>query len=123
MEQTPIERLELLREIAETINEAYEMEPMLNSVLEKLLKLTGLQTGWVFLSSPGAKHYCCAADAMLPPALTTQDKRPMNQGTCWCLDRFRDGRLHHAVNILNCKRLEDAVRQSRFDSGKNCSVL
>jgi two-component system NarL family sensor kinase len=107
---TPIRRLELLREIAETINGAYEMEPMLSDVLQKLLQLTGLQAGWVFLSKPGSADYRCAADCGLPPALEYDGKRPMREGSCWCLDRFWDGRLRHAVNILNCKRLEDAVR-------------
>lgn len=107
---TPIRRLELLREIAETINGAYEMEPMLDSVLQKLLQLTGLQAGWVFLTKPGSADFRCAADCGLPPALEIDGKRPMREGSCWCLDRFWDGRLRYAVNILNCKRLEDAVR-------------
>jgi len=113
MEHMSIQRLELLREIAETINEAYEMEPMLDSVLKKLLDLTGLQTGWIFLLNPGTRHYRFAADNMLPPALQWEEKKAMKSGTCWCIDRFRDGRLHHAVNILNCKRIEDAIRFQR----------
>ncbi|MFC0212227.1 GAF domain-containing protein [Paenibacillus chartarius] len=110
MEHGPAQGHELLREIAETINGAYEMEPMLDSVLQALLKLTELEAGWIFLTKPGVKGYRCAADAQLPPALEHDGKRPMREGCCWCLDRFQDGRLHHAVNILNCKRLEDAVR-------------
>ncbi|KIL40841.1 hypothetical protein SD70_11325 [Gordoniibacillus kamchatkensis] len=103
-------RLELLREIAETINGAYEMEPMLDAVLQKLLQLTGLQAGWVFLTKPGSCNFSCAADCRLPPALEIDGKRPMREGSCWCLDRFWDGRLRHAVNILNCKRIEDAIK-------------
>ncbi|RKP57366.1 GAF domain-containing protein [Cohnella endophytica] len=116
MEQSPIQRLELLREIAETINEAYEMEPMLDSVLQKLLALTGLKTGWIFLLKPGDRHYKFAAENQLPYALQVTDRKPMKSGSCWCIDRFRDGRLHHAVNILNCKRIEDAIRLRRGDT-------
>lgn len=109
-EHTETKRLELLKEIAETINGAYEMEPMLQEVLEKLLQVTELKTGWVFLAKQGSSEYRCASYACLPPALTIDEKRPMREGGCWCLDRFQDGRLRRAVNILNCKRLEDAEK-------------
>lgn len=115
-EQTETQRLELLKEIAETINGAYEMEPMLQEVLEKLLQVTGLKTGWVFLAKQGSTEYRCASDACLPPALTIDGKRPMREGSCWCLDRFHDGRLRRAVNILNCKRLEDAEKYGWGDT-------
>lgn len=116
MEHTPIERLELLREIAETINEAYEMEPMLDSVLKKLLQLTGLKSGWVFLTKPETRRFQLAADAALPPALGTDEKSPMKAGSCWCLEQLRTGRLHHAANILHCKRIDDAIRLRRGDT-------
>jgi len=116
VEHTPIRRLELLREIAETINGAYEMEPMLDIVLKKLLELTGLETGWIFLMKPEARRYRFAADANLPPALLVQDRKPMRSGTCWCVEKFRDGRLKEAVNILNCKRIEDSIRLRRGDT-------
>ncbi|UUZ86498.1 GAF domain-containing protein [Paenibacillus sp. P26] len=35
---------------------------------------------------------------------------------CWCLYQYEDGRLKNAVNILNCKRLEDAVELQRGDT-------
>jgi two-component system, NarL family, sensor kinase len=113
---THLNELQLLKEIAETINRAYDMEPMLQDVLEKLLELTGLKAGWVFLFEPGGGHYRCAADCGLPPALAANGKAPMEEGECWCTERFRDGRLNRAVNILGCKRLEDAVELKRGDT-------
>jgi two-component system, NarL family, sensor kinase len=113
---THLNELQLLKEIAETINRAYDMEPMLQDVLEKLLELTGLKAGWVFLFEPGGGHYRCAADCGLPPALAANGKAPMQEGECWCTERFRDGRLNRAVNILGCKRLEDAVELKRGDT-------
>ncbi|MCI3923794.1 GAF domain-containing sensor histidine kinase [Paenibacillus sp. TRM 82003] len=108
---------ELLREIAETINRAYDMDRMLADVLAKLLELTGLRTGWVFLFERGrAGEHRCAADACLPPALEQEDKRLMRGGDCWCVDRFRDGRLQGAVNILHCKRIEDAIEHRLGDT-------
>ncbi|WP_274363757.1 GAF domain-containing sensor histidine kinase [Paenibacillus thermotolerans] len=111
-----INDLEMLREIAETINQAYELEPMLNSVLNKLLEVTGLTSGWIFWADKTPEQYTFAADLNLPPALQRNGKQPMREGSCWCLERFWDGRLHHAVNILNCARLENAVRYKWGDT-------
>jgi Signal transduction histidine kinase len=110
-----IEELVTLKTIAETLNRSNELMPTLKTVLEKLLELTGLKAGWIFLSD-GAGQYECVADAGLPPALEAEDKRHMKCGNCWCLDRYWENRLDKAVNILNCKRLEDAVTQRRGDT-------
>ena len=111
-----IEELVTLKTIAETLNRSNELVPTLQTVLEKLLELTGLKAGWIFLSDMSGQ-YECVADAGLPPALETEDKCHMRCGNCWCLDRFWEHRLHNAVNILNCKRLEDAVTHRRGDTG------
>ncbi|HZG78850.1 MAG TPA: GAF domain-containing sensor histidine kinase [Paenibacillus sp.] len=113
-----VREAELLRDIAETINGTYDMRQLLDVVLDKLLELTGLAAGWVFLIEPRETgELRCAADAGLPPALARDGKRPMREGTCWCVDRYRDGRLHRAANILNCKRIEDATLHKRGDTG------
>jgi two-component system NarL family sensor kinase len=103
-----VSELMTLKTIAETLNQCSDLDTMLQTVLEKLLELTGLQAGWIFRVDR-FPHFACLADHALPPGLVRDDKAPMKRGTCWCLDRFWDGRLKHAVNILNCKRLEDAV--------------
>ena len=110
-----IEELVTLKTIAETLNRSNELVPTLQTVLEKLLELTGLKAGWIFLSDMSGQ-YECVADAGLPPALEIEDKRHMRCGNCWCLDRFWENRLNRAVNILNCKRLEDAVIHRRGDT-------
>jgi len=117
MQEERLRELETLKEIAETLNSASDMDSMLGTALRKLLILTGLQTGWVFLMEKGGEAYSCAADRNLPPALAMQGKRPMCEGDCWCIDRFRDGRLDKAINILNCKRLENAVVCRTGDTG------
>ncbi len=48
-------------------------------------------------------------DENLPPALTWQKKKPMCEGDCWCVERFVNGRLEKATNIIECKRIEDAI--------------
>ena len=116
-EHARVNEAELLREIAEQINGTYDMNHMLAVVLDKLLELTGLTTGWVFLIDPKRRNeQHCAAAAQLPQALSRDCGRPMREGSCWCVDRFHDGRLQRAVNILNCKRIEDAVELKTGDT-------
>jgi two-component system, NarL family, sensor kinase len=103
-----IQELKTLKVIAETLNQATDLQEMLQSVLEELLKVTGLTTGWIFLIEEN-RTFTLEADSNLPPALKWQEKRPMCEGGCWCVNRFSDGRLHEAVNIIECKRIEDAI--------------
>lgn len=107
--------IKILKEIAEILNEGTEIDSLLNEVLRKLLHITGLETGWVFLiDSQGA--YRLAAEEKLPPALTADNCRPMCKGDCWCIDRYNDGRLNKASNIIECKRIEDAIAEQRMDT-------
>lgn len=105
----------ILKTIAETLNRGTELEPMLEEALARLLELTGLQAGWIFLVGP-EPEYACVADRNLPPALCRDGKRPMREGVCWCLASYWEGRLQHATNIIECKRLEDAVAQGWGDT-------
>ncbi|WP_405155603.1 GAF domain-containing sensor histidine kinase [Paenibacillus sp. FSL K6-0108] len=114
-EKAGMQEMYTLKTIAETLNTSNDLNLMLDTVLGKLLELTGLTTGWVFLINPQGE-YVCIADYSLPPALLYNDKEPMRCGSCWCVNRFRDGRLDNAVNIINCKRLEDAVEHQWGDT-------
>ena len=104
-----------LKTIAETLNRSTELKPMLQAVLEDLLSVTALTTGWIFLSTDKNK-FTCEADVRLPAALAQKDKEPMCKGTCWCLNKYWDGRLNQAVNIIECKRLEDAMHYKTGDT-------
>ncbi|MBB6733665.1 GAF domain-containing sensor histidine kinase [Cohnella zeiphila] len=110
-----VRELTALKVIAETLNESNDLAGMLNTVLEKLLDVTGLAAGWIFLVDESG-GYEVVADRGLPPALSIADKRPMRCGTCWCLDRYGDGRLRNAVNILHCRRLEHAIAARTGDT-------
>ncbi|PGT80737.1 GAF domain-containing sensor histidine kinase [Bacillus sp. AFS040349] len=103
-----IHELNTLKTIAEKLNEATDVEEMLSDVLRELLDVTELPTGWIFLIDEKG-HYELAADYALPAALMREQKRPMCQGGCWCLDQYQDGRLKKAVNIISCKRIEEAI--------------
>lgn len=107
-EEVGMQEMITLKTIAETLNTSNNLNLMLDTVVGKLLELTGLTAGWMFLINERG-DYTCVSDYNLPPALLREDKEPMRTGTCWCVNRFKDGQLNHAVNIINCKRLEDAV--------------
>ncbi|TYP75557.1 GAF domain-containing sensor histidine kinase [Paenibacillus methanolicus] len=110
-----IQKLVTLKTIAEMLNQSGGLTPeLLSGVLEKLLALSGLTSGWILFIEE--KEFECASDFALPPALMAFDKAPMRCGSCWCVDRFRDGRLNRAVNILNCKRIEDAQENDWGDT-------
>lgn len=114
-EETGIHELLTLKTIAETLNSSNELRPMLDTVMGKLLDLTGNTAGWIFLSEE-YMEYDCAADRGLPPALQRDNKQPMSCGSCWCLSRLWDEQLDRAVNILNCKRLSNARHHNWGDT-------
>ncbi|WNS76708.1 GAF domain-containing sensor histidine kinase [Bacillus sp. DTU_2020_1000418_1_SI_GHA_SEK_038] len=107
----------ILKEIAELLNEGTEIKKILSEVLAKLLHVTGLETGWVFLFEPDGK-YELAAKEKLPAALSYNHNERMCKGECWCIDRYIDGRLHKAINIIECKRIEDARNEKIADTNQ-----
>ncbi|KFN01005.1 GAF domain-containing protein [Bacillus clarus] len=107
--------LVILKEIAETLNTSNDTYHVLQAVLEKLLSVTGLTTGWIFLADENGR-YTKLIDYQLPEALTFENKRPMCEGECWCLRRFVEGKLERAVNIIECKRINNAIEYNWGDT-------
>ena len=105
------QELQTLKTIAETLNQSNNMQEMLQVTLEKLLELTNLKTGWIFLTE-GEPDYEHIADHNLPPALTWGNKEPMTCDVCLCLGLYWIGGLTEAVNIIQCERLHNAVTYS-----------
>jgi two-component system, NarL family, sensor kinase len=107
--------LRILKEIAELVNEETAIESLLSGVLKKLLQLTGFSTGWFFLIDEKGRHQLAAFEN-LPPALSENGCQSMKKGGCWCVDRFRNGRLNKATNIISCKRIEDVLEEKRKET-------
>lgn len=107
-----------LKVIAETLNRSNDLHDMLQSVLEKLLDVTGLTTGWIFLVDQ-KPEYTFVASHNLPPALSRKNKKPMCHGVCFCLSDYWRGRLNEPVNVIECKRLEDA---KKYHWGDRCGL-
>ncbi|MBO0961509.1 GAF domain-containing sensor histidine kinase [Neobacillus sp. MM2021_6] len=105
------EEISILKEIAELLNEGTDTKAVLSGVLKKLLHVTGLQTGWIFLIDESGAHQL-VADEALPPALANNQNQRMCQGKCWCVNKYNNQELHKASNIIECKRIEDAIKEN-----------
>ncbi|RHW34131.1 GAF domain-containing protein [Neobacillus notoginsengisoli] len=114
--ESRLQELGILKEIAELLNKGKDTDEILSDVLAKLLHVTGLKTGWIFLIGPDG-FYTLSAKKELPEALSRSNFAPMCSGDCWCIERYTDGRLDKATNIIECKRLEDAILNNLGDTG------
>ncbi|NRD77564.1 GAF domain-containing sensor histidine kinase [Bacillus sp. BRMEA1] len=112
------EEISILKEIAELLNEGTDTNDILSGVLKKLLHVTGLQTGWIFLIDENGTHHL-AADEALPPALTNNTKQRMCLGNCWCVNKYNNHQLKKATNIMECKRIEEAMEEN---AGETCGL-
>ncbi len=87
-----------LKKIAETLNRSVDMQSALQTALERLIEIMGLETGWVFLKDETAQEkwqgqgYRLVAYHNLPPALAP-DQELAWQGGCQCQALCRKGYL------------------------------
>lgn len=117
-EETRYEEIGILKEIAELLNEGTDIKDVLSGVLKKLLHVTGLKTGWIFLMDENGAHQLAAEEA-LPPALSNNHNWRMCHGECWCVDKYNHRKLNKATNIMECKRIEDALDEK---AGETCGL-
>lgn len=114
MSSNPLTEGSILKEIAELLNEGTEITQTLHEVLEKLLQVTGFQIGWIFLIDENGdqKNPKLTASHALPPALSANNCYRMKKKSCWCVNRYRKGELTKASNIIECQRIESALREN-----------
>jgi len=105
----------ILKEIAELLNEGMDELKILAGVLKKLLHVTGFQIGWIFLIDEDGHHQFAASDS-LPPALSAHNCIRMKERNCWCVNRYVNGKLDKATNIIQCQRIESALRDQSGDN-------
>lgn len=110
------QQISILKEIAELLNEGTDTKNVLTVVLKKLLQVTGLETGWIFLIDDDGTHHL-VADKALPPALANNQKHRMCHGKCWCVNKYNNQQLKKATNIIECKRIEDALEEEAGETG------
>lgn len=112
-ESALIDDLKTLNEIAQTLNKAVDVRSALQSTLEQLVTLMGLETGWIFVHDPLAterwagRGFRLAAYHNLPPALDIT-KAEAWEGNCSCQTSCRRGELSEAYNEVRCSRLAES---------------
>lgn len=112
------EDLTTLNRIAETLNRASDVEKALNSALAHLVRLMGLESGWIArvkaspLRNAGREEFSLVAHYNLPPGLAPDHPEVWNR-TCRCQDLFRQGKLAEAYTEIHCSRLESAEGDRR----------
>ncbi|MDX1415090.1 MAG: SpoIIE family protein phosphatase [Candidatus Promineifilaceae bacterium] len=106
--------LEALVKISHTLNRALDVRTALNSSLQQLVQLMGLETGWIFIRQPASKErwagrgYELAAHYQLPPALDLESREAWDKG-CNCQGLCLRGELNEAYNEVKCSRLEEST--------------
>ncbi len=100
--------LRILKEIAEALNGAVNVDQALRDVLARIADLLGLRTGWIWLIDPRTGRFYSATAQALPPFL--RDPVRMTGHTCWCIEAFRWGKLTAGnIELIECSRLRNAV--------------
>jgi signal transduction histidine kinase len=123
------DRLFALNQIIETLNNSVDIRSALDNTLETILKVMNLQSGWISMlakshlgifpagDSP-TNDFMLAAACGLPPGLEREDRRFLRQPPlCHCQQRILDGRITHAVNIIECSRLRDSLHAEGDNEG------
>ena len=97
--------LTILHSIAEALNHEVDLTRALDTVLNQVIALFDLTTGWVWLFHDKTGESYLAASRNLPPGLA-EDPQLM-EGDCYCLRTYREGDLEGAanVNVIQCSRL------------------
>ncbi|MBB6451832.1 signal transduction histidine kinase [Salirhabdus euzebyi] len=106
-------KLQALKTIAETLNECQNKQEMLQSVLKQLIEITHFRTGWIFIEHGNMQ---LGADEGLPEALSIHEKAPLCGEDCYCISKYKTGKLTKATNIIECKRLNLAIQQNKYDT-------
>ena len=124
-----ITHLRALNRLSEHLNRCADVRTLLAKVLETLVEAMGLKTAWAFLwteagvsaatsaNDPG-HDFAVAACCGLPPGLEQDDQRYLSQPPdCHCQRLLRNEQLVRAVNIVECTRLQYALRHAGETEG------
>lgn len=101
--------LSILNVIARALNTTVDLDQALQTTLRETTALFGLHSGWVWLLHEETGEPYLAAALDLPPVLA---QRPhLMEGSCYCLDSFREGDMAGAANVsvITCSRLKGLV--------------
>ena len=100
-------KLQLLKDIAEFLNEETDRSTMIHGALKLLVDYSEFDTGWIFFINSEGQHEL-SAHYRLPPSLEKEQYHHLCDGKCWCVNKYNNRELKTATNIFVCSRLEKA---------------
>jgi serine phosphatase RsbU (regulator of sigma subunit) len=113
-----VDKLTTLNHIAETLNQAVDVRSVLDETLADLVRVMGLESGWIFLKDAEAQDrwwgngYVLGAHHNLPPALSLENGNAW-EGGCTCQRLCSEQCLTQAYNVVECSRLADVPGDRR----------
>lgn len=97
-------RLEIIKDLAETLNQVLPPEKALEAGLELVARQVGAQTGWLLAVTPENKAVL-SAGYQIPEYLDLARHREFHWPLCACLREHVEGRLNDPIRVFNCERL------------------
>jgi serine phosphatase RsbU (regulator of sigma subunit) len=128
-DEREIARLRALNRLAESTNQALDVQSVLNGTLETMLGAMTLNTAWISLkadnglvkqsAAPVPSHgFFLAAARNLPPSLENADRYYLTRPPeCHCQQLLRTGQLKRGVNVVECSRLQEAMEGKQSNNG------
>ncbi len=99
-------RLTAINRIILAADRETEIHDVLYAVLENVLEVMRLKTGWVYLRDPERDQFHLASWFNVPSELQTALLRQSGDSLCHCQQEFMTGHLNTWTNLLTCRRLE-----------------
>ncbi|MGZ4953636.1 MAG: response regulator [Methylobacter sp.] len=98
-----------LYHIADGLNQADSERAVAETVLERAMKLPGIQAGWIWLRD-GESGFRLAATRNLP----TMPNKPSDafDSLCTCQRKLLTGELENAVNIIECEHFTKTLSET-----------
>jgi two-component system NarL family sensor kinase len=98
----------ILRAVAEALNGAGSVDQALETTLDQVTGVLGLDAAWIWLVDPHTGQFYSSVARRLPPFL--REPLRMTGRPCWCLTGFRAGELTAGnIDVMECSRLREAV--------------
>ena len=128
-QEREIARLQALNRLGELTNQISSVQSMLDMALETFLEVMDLDTAWISLKtdsgflhqdqlSPPEHGFVLASACNLPTGLEQSNRHFLTRPpACHCQKLLNSGRMGHAVNVVECTRLQDAAQSGAYNNG------
>ena len=99
-------RLSAINQIALAADEQTDIHDVLYDMLEKILEVVHLQTGWVYLLDPERQHFHLASWFGVPETMKDCLLHDVDQPLCECQNKLLLGDINRKKYHRECSRLK-----------------